>query len=127
MTEAEARLVGALAGEERGPGQNGIFALWLFTRVAEAVAPSDPVSPRGHRRRVELLQRRLGSVSMPAPLRRALSGALRLVAEGTPRSAALALQQLVAPARETVGPEVADALAAAATRIGRMARGAGSA
>jgi hypothetical protein len=95
--------------------------------VAEAVAPSDPVSPRGHRRRVELLQRRLGSVSMPAPLRRALSGALRLVAEGTPRSAALALQQLVAPARETVGPEVADALAAAATRIGRMARGAGSA
>jgi len=119
MTEAEQRLVGALAQQERGPGRNGIFALWLFTRVAEAVLPSDPVTARAHRRRVELLQRRLSSVSMPLPLRRALTGALRLVAEGTPRCSALALQQLVAPAGETVGPQAAEALGLAAARAGR--------
>jgi hypothetical protein len=67
---------------------------------------------------VELLQRRLSSVSMPVPLRRALSSALRVVAEGTPRCSALALQQLVAPARETVGAQAADALALAAVRAG---------
>jgi hypothetical protein len=121
MTEAEQRLVDALARAERGPGRNGIFALWLFTRAAEAVLPVDPVSPRAHRRRVELLQRRLSSVSMPPPLRRALAGALRVVAEGTPRTSALALQQLVAPARETVGPQVADTLALAAARAGHAA------
>ncbi len=119
MTEAERRLVGALAQQERGPGRNGIFALWLFTRVAEAVLPPDLVTARAHRRRVELLQRRLSSVSMPPPLRRALAGALRLVAEGTPRGSAQALQQLVAPAGETVGAHVAAALGLAAGRAGR--------
>jgi hypothetical protein len=118
MTEAERRLTDALAAAERGPDRNGIFALWLFTRVAEAVLPTDPVSTRAHRRRVELLQRRLSSVSMAPPLRRALSGALRVVADGTPRTSALALQQLVAPARETVGAVAADALALAATHAG---------
>jgi hypothetical protein len=121
MTEAEQGLAEALAQAARGPGRNGIFALWLFTRVAEAVLPTDPVSPRAHRRRVDLLQRRLSSVSMPVPLRRALAGALRVVADGTPRTSALALQQLVAPARETLGAQVADTVALAAARAGRAA------
>jgi hypothetical protein len=116
MTEAERQLVTALAAEARGPRRNGLFALWLLTRTAEALLPPDAVSPRGHRRRVELLQRRLASLSVPAPLRRALSAALRHVGEGTPQGTALALHQLVAPARETVGERAAAALAAAAGR-----------
>jgi len=116
VTETERQLIAALAGEARGPRRNGLFALWLLTRTAEALLPPAPVSPRGHRRRVELLQRRLASLSVPTPLRRALSAALRHVGEGTPQGTALALHQLVAPARETVGERAAAALTAAAAR-----------
>jgi hypothetical protein len=121
VTEAERQLVVALAGEARGPRRNGLFALWLVTRLAEALLPPDPVGSRGHRRRVELLQRRLSSVSVPAPLRRGLTAALRQVGEGTPEAAALALHQLVAPAREAVGDGAADVVAAAAARARRLA------
>lgn len=121
MTETETQLLTALAGEARGPKRNALFALWLVARAAEAVVPPDPVTPRAHRRRVELLQRRLSSVSVPSPIRRALPAALRHVAEGTPRAAALALHQLVAPTREAVGAAAADALAAAAARARRGA------
>jgi len=114
MTDAERQLVAALAVEARGPRRNGLLALWLVTRAAEAVLPPDPVSTRNHRRRVDQLQRRLSSVSVPSPLRRALPAALRLVSEGTPRAAALALHQLVAPARECLGASAADAIAVAA-------------
>jgi hypothetical protein len=116
MTDAERQLISALAGEARGPRRNALFALWLVARTAEAVLPPDPVPLRSHRRRVELLQRRLSSISVPAPIRRALQAALRHVAQGTPRAAALALNQLVAPTREAIGAAAADALAAAATR-----------
>ncbi len=121
MTEVEQRLLGAIAAEARGPKRNGIFALWLFARVAETALTPAAVSPRHHRKRVELLQRRLSSVSVPPPLRRALTGAIRLLAEGTPHAAALALHHLVAPARETVGPGAADALVLAAQRGRRTA------
>lgn len=121
MTEAERQVIAALAGEARGPRRNGLFALWLLLRAAEATLPPDPVSVRAHRRRLDLLQRRLASLSVPAPLRRALPAALRHVAGGTPRDAALALHQLVAPARETVGEPAATALAAAAARARQLA------
>lgn len=121
MTEAERQLIAVLAAEARGPRRNGLFALWLLTRAAEAVLPPDRVSPRGHRRRMELLQRRLASLSVPPPLRRALSAALRQVGEGSPQGSALALHQLVAPARETVGEGAAAALAMAAARARQLA------
>lgn len=123
MTEVEARFIAALAAEARGPKRNGIFALWLFAHVAEAALAPGTVSPRNHRKRVELLQRRLSSVSVPPPLKRALAGAIRLLADGTPQSAALALHHLVAPARETVGAGAADALVSAAQRGRRPAAG----
>jgi hypothetical protein len=123
MTETEQRLVAALAAEARGPRRNGIFAIWLFARVAEGVLPPDPLSAKSHRGRVDALQRRLSSIAVPAPLRRGLAGALRLVTEGTPRAAASALSQLVAPAQETVGATAADALAQAALRARRAADG----
>jgi hypothetical protein len=116
MTDPERELVAALAREARGPRRNGLFAAWLFARTAEGRLQPDPVSARAHRRRVERLQQRLSSVSIPLPLRRALAGALRLVADGDPRACALALRQLTAPARETLGTPAADALAAMADR-----------
>ena len=116
MTETEREMVIALAGEARGPKRNGLFALWLITRVAEGVLPPDPVSLRSHRRRVDRLQRRLTSVSVPAPLRRAFPATLRHLTEGTPRAVALGLRQLVAPTRESIGPGIAELLAAAADR-----------
>lgn len=123
MTDTEQRLVAALAAEARGPRRNGIFAVWLLARVAEAVLPPDPLGARSHRRRVEALQRRLSSVTLPVPLRRAMAGAMRLVAEGTPGAAALALHQLVTPAHETLGATVGETLAQAAARARRLTEG----
>lgn len=123
MTETERRLVTALAAEARGPRRNGIYAVWLFARVAEGVLPPDPLTPKSHKGRVDALQRRLSSIALPAPLRRALAGSLRLVTEGTPRSAATALSQLVTPAQETLGSAASDALAQAAVRARRAADG----
>ncbi|MDH4045479.1 MAG: hypothetical protein OEW06_13575 [Gemmatimonadota bacterium] len=121
MTETETQLLTALAAEARGPKRNGLFALWLVARTAEAILPPDAVELRSHRRRVELLQRRLSSVSVPTALRRALPAAFRHIADGTPRAAALALHQLVAPTREAVSPHAADVLGAAAARARRHA------
>ena len=36
MTETETQLLTALAAEARGPKRNGLFALWLVARTAEA-------------------------------------------------------------------------------------------
>jgi hypothetical protein len=123
VREIEQRLLAALSAEARGPRRNGIYAVWLLTRVTEGLLPPDPLTPRAHQRRLEALQRRLTSVALPAPLRRALAGAIRLAAEGTPRNAAVALHQLVAPVQETLGTDVAETVAQAVTRARRAADG----
>lgn len=120
MTDTETQLLAALAAEARGPKRNGLFALWLVARTAEAILPPDAVSLRSHRRRVELLQRRLSSVSVPTALRRALPATFRHIADGTPRAAVLALHQLVAPTREAVSAQAAEVLTAAAARARRL-------
>jgi hypothetical protein len=82
------------------------------------------VSEQGHRRRVQGLGRRLARLSLPSPLRRALAGGLRDIASGAPHAAALALQQLVAPARETLGGRAGDAVALAARAAREALKGA---
>ncbi len=114
LEAAAERLLQALAGSARGPRRNGVFALWMFLRACEGVLPPDPLSQRAHRRRLEGLERRLTSLSLPAPLRRALASGLRELADGNGLAAAMALQRLVAPARETLGSEVADLIGWAA-------------
>jgi hypothetical protein len=52
-----------------------------------------------------------------------MAGAMRLVAEGSPRTAAMALHQLVAPVQETLGAPAAEALVQAAARARRAADG----
>jgi hypothetical protein len=105
----------------RGPKRGGIFALWLTVRVAQDLLLDPPPSERAQRRRVQALERRLSSLTMPPPLRRALSAAVGQLREVRPEAAAQVLSQLVAPARETGGAEAGEAVALAA----RQAREAG--
>lgn len=119
-TPATAALADLLASTARGPRREGIYALWLVVRCGQDLSLTPPIPERARRRRLDALAHRLSSLTVPPPLRRALSGALTTLGDLTADSAAIALQQLVAPAREGLGPEAADALGSAA----RLARGA---
>jgi hypothetical protein len=114
VTASEARLVALTAEAERGPRRDGLYALWLTLRVAEALLPPYPVSVKNHRRRLVALEHRLGGLALPAPLKRALAAARAQLEPGTPAAAALVLAQLVAPCREVLGSEAGEAVAAAA-------------
>jgi hypothetical protein len=111
---AATALLEAVPRIARGPKREGIFALWLTVRVAQDLLLETPPADRAHRRRVDALARRLSSLTMPAPLRRALATAIDQLREGTAAAAAQVLSQLVAPAREVGGPEIGDATAQAA-------------
>lgn len=104
----------ALDTAMRGPRRNGLFAVWLIVRACGDLLPPNPVSDRGHQKRLSELANRLRSLSMPPPLHRAIAGTLQGLSEGSPRSARIALRQLVAPVRETLGPVCGEALDRAA-------------
>jgi hypothetical protein len=114
VTASEARLVALVAEAERGPTRDGLYALWLVLRVAESLLPPNPVSVKNHRRRLLALESRLGGLALPAPLKRALAAARAHLEPGTATAAAVALGQLVAPAREVLGAEAANAVQSAA-------------
>ena len=107
------RLLEVLAVSVRGPRRNGLFALWMFVRACDGVLPPDGLSPRTHRRRLQALERRLSSLSLPAPLRRALASGVRELGDGGGGAAGPALYRLVAPVRETLGAEAAEIVGAA--------------
>jgi len=109
-------LVALLKECGRGPKREGLFALWLTVRVAEDLADGE-TPERAHRRRVTALERRLSSLALPPPIRRGLQAALGELKGGAPDGAALALSHLVAPTREGIGTEAADALGKAARRV----------
>lgn len=111
---AAVALIELLPRTARGPRREGVFALWLTVRVALDHGLTPPLPERARRRRVAALERRLATLTLPAPLRRAVSAALAHLHEATPDSAALALGQLVAPARDALGAEAGDAIAQAA-------------
>jgi len=111
---AEDRLVALVAAAPRGPRRDGLYALWLTLRAAEALLPPAPVSAKNHRRRLQALETRLASLALPAPLKRALTAARTHLDPATPAAAAVVLTQLVAPARDVLGPEAADAISIAA-------------
>jgi hypothetical protein len=111
---AEDRLVALVAEAPRGPRRDGLFALWLVVRSAAGCLPPAPVSRRNHRRRLQALETRLGGLALPAPLRRAFAAARHHLEPGTAAAAAIVLSELVAPAREVLGPDAADAVATAA-------------
>ena len=102
---AATALLGVLPLTARGPRREGIFALWLTVRVAQDLLQDPPPGDRAHRRRLQALEHRLSSLTIPPPLRRALVAALNQLKEARPETAAQVLSQLVAPARESGGPE----------------------
>lgn len=118
MSDAFARqetlMTETLGTAVRGPRRNGIFAVWLVLRCCGDLLPPNRVSERHHGRRLDGLEHRLHGLSLPAPLRRALTGAVRQLREGTPRAASITLQQLIAPVDETLGSGPGDTIARAA-------------
>lgn len=111
---AATSLLGLLPETGRGPRREGIFALWLTVRVAQDLLREPPPAERAHRRRIQALEQRLSSLTMPPPLRRALAAAMNQLREPRPEAAVQVLSQLVAPAREAGGPEAGEALTQAA-------------
>ena len=109
-----------MADSARGPKRNGLFALWLVLRQCDGRLPPGELSAPAEERRLEQLERRLSSLSLPNALRRALPGSMRELKGGRSESTALALHQLIAPTRDALGKGAADAVALAA----RTARGA---
>jgi len=109
---AATALLTLLPQTARGPKRGGLFALWLTVRVAQDLLHGSALD-RANRRRVQALERRFSSLTMPPPLRRALIGALGQLRELRPETVPQILSQLVAPARETEGPEAAEAVALA--------------
>ncbi|MEO8032008.1 MAG: hypothetical protein ABJC74_15875 [Gemmatimonadota bacterium] len=103
-------LLGLLPGISRGPRREGVFALWLTLRVAQDFHLDPPLSDRLVRRRVTALGVRLSSLTLPAPLRRALHAAVLQLASARAEEIPGILSQLVAPAREGAGTEAAEAI-----------------
>ena len=102
---------------ERGPKREGAFALWLTVRIAIDLGMNPSPADKGDRRRVALLSQRLAPLAVPRPLSRGLVAALGHLEDGTVAGARVALAQLVAPARDALGAEAADAVAVAARMI----------
>jgi hypothetical protein len=96
---------------QRGPKREGAFALWLVARVAWEVGMEGDEADRADRRRIALLEKRLAPLAVPRPLARGLATALGHLLDGTSTAARIALSQLVAPAREAIGPEAGEAIA----------------
>lgn len=116
-------LLSLLAETARGPKRGGLFALWLTVRVAQDLVLDPPLQERAQRRRLQALERRLSSLTMPPPLRRALASAVNQLRDVRPETAAQVLSQLVAPARETGGSEAGEAVALAARKTRQATAG----
>ena len=122
LDAAEERLLEAMESIGRGPRQNGLFALWLFVRQCAGALPPDPLSQRAFTSRCRHLERRLSSLSLPMPLRRALPGSFAELGDGAPDRVPIALQQLAAPAREAIGKNAGDIMSQAARRARRASQ-----
>ncbi|MFL5494353.1 MAG: hypothetical protein ACJ8DC_08230 [Gemmatimonadales bacterium] len=107
-------LLTLLSESVRGPKREGLFALWLTLRVAQDLLLEPPPLERAHRRRVQALEQRLSSLTVPPPLRRARTAAVSQLREARPEGVAQVLSQLVAPARESGGTAAGEALTLAA-------------
>lgn len=102
---------------ERGPKREGAFALWLMVRAAIDAGLNPEPPDKADRRRIALLGQRLAPLAVPRSLSRGLQAALGHLEEGTAAGARIALAQLVAPTRDALGPEAAEAVAQAARQI----------
>lgn len=110
LSPTAAGLVKLMGELPRGPRRDGAFALWLTVRVAEDLFLTPPLPERAMRRRVQALAQRLSTLTIPAPLRRALGSAIAQLSTPSPEQAGLVLRQLVAPARDVLGKAAGEAI-----------------
>ena len=108
-------LVELMAGAPRGPRREGLFALWLTTRLIEDLEP--PTVERTVRRRVALLEKRLSSLGLSQAMRKGIATTLGLLKEAVRPNPASLLSQLAAPTRDGVGPDAAEILNRAARAL----------
>lgn len=120
-SDPQSDLVDLLARSARGPRREGVYALWLVLRVAVDYLSEPALPERATRRRLAALESRLSSLTVPPPLRRALTALLQDIKEGGRDAVPVVLSTLVAPARESAGPEAADAIQRAARSARSMA------
>jgi hypothetical protein len=113
-------LVQLLPRTGRGPKREGIYALWLTLRIAQDLRLDPPLSERASRRRLAALEARLSSLTLPPPLRRALTAALLQLKEDGAEAVPFVLSTLVAPARDSTGADAGEAIQHAA-RAARQA------
>ena len=117
---ASLALVQLLPRTGRGPKREGIYALWLTLRLAQDLRLDPPLAERAVRRRLAALDSRLSSLTLPPPLRRALTAALQQLKDGGAEAVPVVLSTLVAPARDSTGADAGEAVQQAA-RAARQA------
>ena len=103
-----------LAETERGPRRDGLYAVWLTARAAADLAAEVGCEARPRKRRLDALEQRLSSLTLASPLRRGLVAALSHLRDPDVGTPTIALSQLIAPVRESLGVAAADCLAQAA-------------
>lgn len=123
MTGADPQieLLELLARTVRGPRREGVYALWLVLRVTADFLAQPPLPERATRRRLAALETRLSSLTLPPPLRRALTALLHELKDGGREAVPIVLSTLVAPARDSIGPEAADAVQRSARTARQLA------
>ena len=112
---------------ERGPKREGAFAVWLVVRVALDLGRGEEPLDKQDRKRLTLLAQRLAPLAVPRSLARGLTTALGHLDDLSTNGARVALAQLVAPTRDALGPEAAEAVVLAlallpARGVSRMAK-----
>lgn len=122
LSAVEERLLVEMDATARGPKRNGLFALWLIVRQCDGALPPDALSAKACAARLSGLERRLSSLTLPAPLRRALPASARELRSEHANRVPVTLQQLSAPAREAIGSAAGDALLLAARNSRRALR-----
>jgi hypothetical protein len=119
--DPQLELLELLARTVRGPRREGVYALWLVLRVTADFLAEPPLPERATRRRLAALETRLSSLTLPPPLRRALTALLHELKHGGREAVPMVLSTLVAPARDSIGPEAADAVQRAARTARQLA------
>lgn len=103
---------------QRGPEREALYALWLTVRVALDIGLTlTGREERANQKRAGLLGERIHRMALPPVMQRGFATAIQHLAEATPSSARIGLTQLVAPTRELLGRDAAEAVSLAARLI----------
>jgi hypothetical protein len=111
LAPTDRALVAALASSSRGPARDGAFALWLVARACLGPALGAGASDR-HREHLLAVGARVRTLSIAAPLRRAIAAALADLAADHAAAPAAVLGRLLAPATDSGLTAAASALQA---------------